>query len=118
MRRHGRVLAAMLGICAWQASAAGAVVLLRGPYLQNLGQTGVTIVWKTDTIAACSVAHRLYPGGVATTTSCGSGTTCTCTMSGLSSGAQYAYSPQADGVPLASEVVYHTDPGPGDPHFS
>ena len=31
-------------------------MLVRGPYLQNLGRTSVTVVWRTDAAALCSLA--------------------------------------------------------------
>src|SRR5881628_3024275 len=69
------------------ASSTPIVTLTRGPYLQRLTTSGVTIVWNTDVPAACSLAIR--PIGAP--------------------GAQYAYVPRADGVPLAFDSVFRTD---------
>ena len=44
------------------APSAGATTLTRGPYLQLLTPRSVTIVWNTDTPAACSLAIRPADG--------------------------------------------------------
>jgi hypothetical protein len=38
------------------------VTLTRGPYLQLLTTNSVTVVWNTDTTAACSLAIRPLGG--------------------------------------------------------
>ena len=95
------------------ASSAFGAVLTRGPYLQLLGQTGVTIVWNTDAPAACSVEIRQV-GGVPSVVAGGSGTVCAVAVTGLQPGTTYAYTPRAGGVDLTAESVFRTDdPEPG-----
>jgi len=89
-------------------SPAAAATLTRGPYLQLLTTQSVTIVWKTDTAAACGLTIGL-PGGPTTTITSATGTVCAIPVTGLSAGAAYGYVPLADGQPLRSESVFHTD---------
>jgi hypothetical protein len=82
--------------------------LVRGPYLQLLTDRSVTVVWKTDVPAACSLAirgagrpERIVEGAV--------GTTCAVAAGGLEPGGTYAYVPRADGMPVADAATFHTD---------
>src|ERR671930_464798 len=90
------------------ASSTPTVTLTRGPYLQRLTTSGVTIVWNTDVPAACSLAIRPF-GGTAAIIPGGIDTVCAIPVTGLAPGTQYAYVPRADGVPLAAESVFRTD---------
>src|SRR5882672_9590509 len=90
------------------AAPAGAVTLTRGPYLQLETTHGVTVVWDTDTPAACSLAVRPL-GGSATIIPGSTGTVCAIRAEGLTPGTDYAYTPRADGVPLSDEDVLETD---------
>ena len=47
------------------ASSVATVTLTRGPYLQRLTTTAVTVVWNTDVPAACSLAIRISLGSTA-----------------------------------------------------
>src|SRR5213596_1729574 len=47
------------------ASSTPIVTLTRGPYLQRLTTSGVTIVWNTDVPTACSLAIRPIGGPAA-----------------------------------------------------
>jgi hypothetical protein len=98
----GALLAAIL-----PATAVSAASLARGPYLQLLTTRSVTIVWNTDTPAACSLVLRPV-GGTATRVAGGTGTVCAIPVDGLRSG-RYGYVPEADGTQLAAESVFHTD---------
>src|SRR5256712_5030635 len=100
----GRLVAAAL----LAAAPAGAVTLTRGPYIQLETTHGVTVVWDTDTPAACSLAVRPL-GGSETIIPGSTGTVCAVRAEGLTPGTQYAYTPRADGVPLATEDVVETD---------
>ena len=95
------------------ASSAATVTLTRGPYLQRLTTTAVTIVWNTDVPAACSLAIRPL-GGTAAVIQGETGTVCAIPVTNRAPGTQYAYVPRADGVPLDAESVFRTD-GPGRP---
>jgi len=90
------------------ASSVATVTLTRGPYLQRLTTTAVTVVWNTDVPAACSLAIRPL-GGTAAVIPGETGTVCAIPVTGLSPGTQYAYVPHADGVPLDAESVFRTD---------
>jgi predicted phosphodiesterase len=88
--------------------SAGAATCTRGPYLQLLTTHSVTIVWRTDQAAACAVA--LVPAtGVPTTVSGSTGTLCAVAADGLAPGGVYAYTPLADGTPVAPEATFRTD---------
>src|SRR5207302_7298320 len=54
--------APLLVAALFAAAPAGAATLTRGPYLQLLTPNSVTIVWNTDTPAACSLAIRPVAG--------------------------------------------------------
>jgi len=97
------VVTALLG-----AAPAAATTLTRGPYLQLLTTQSATVVWNTDTPAACALA--IHPLGGATTVIPGpTDTVCAIAPTGLSPGTQYAYAPLADGVALGPESVLRTD---------
>jgi cysteine-rich repeat protein len=89
-------------------SPAAAATLTRGPYLQLLTATSVTVVWNTDLPAVCSVAVAPV-GGTASVIDGGSGTVCAVAVGGLVAGTEYAYTPQADGVALDQPSTFHTD---------
>jgi len=90
------------------AAPAGAATLTRGPYLQLLTTYSVTVAWNTDVAAACSLTMRPLDGST-TTISGDTGTVCAIAVDGLVPGAQYGYVPNADGVPLRTESVFHAD---------
>ena len=93
-------------VCA--AAPAWAATLTRGPYLQLLTPDSVTIVWNTDAAASCSLAIR--PVGGAETVIVGeAGKVCAIAVDGLAAGTHYSYVPQANSVPLCSEVIFRTD---------
>jgi acid phosphatase type 7 len=100
-------LAAALALLLWNEPAAAAT-LTRGPYLQLLTTTSVTVVWNTDVPAACALslgqlddAPIVLPGHT--------GTVCAISVTDLTPGTQYAYVPLGDGVPLDEEWVFRTD---------
>ena len=98
----------VLGVTLVAAAPAGAAMLTRGPYLQLLTTHSVTIVWNTDVPAGCSLT--MHPvGGDSSVVAGGSGTVCAIPVDGLTPGAQYGYTPLADGTPLAPESVFRTD---------
>ena len=98
------------------AAPAGAATLTRGPYLQLLIPTSVTIVWNTDTPAACSLAIRPVAGSSSVIPG-GTDTVCAIPVDGLTKGTDYAYTPLADGVTLGDESVFRTD-DPGRSKFT
>jgi hypothetical protein len=105
-RRIVLVATLLAPICA--AVPAEAARLVRQPYLQLMTTESVTVVWKTDVAARCSLALR--PLGGATTVVSGSvGTTCVMALTGLEQGTEYGYVPRADGTALLAESVFHTD---------
>jgi predicted phosphodiesterase len=109
---RGRALVAGLllaGLCT--TTPALATTLTRGPYLQLLGTTTVTIVWNTDTAAACrleihpvgSAAARLIDGPT--------DTVCAIAIDDLQPGVRYAYTPRADDIALGPAATFRTDDG-------
>src|SRR2546428_12732953 len=103
-----RWLGLLLAAAVLAAAPAGAVTLTRGPYIQLETSHGVTVVWDTDTPAACSLAVRPL-GGSETIIPGSTGTVCAIRAEGLTPGTQYAYTPRAGGVPLRGEDVLETD---------
>src|SRR6185503_3958002 len=106
-----RLPAALLGVLtsiALPLADARAATLTRGPYLQLLTTSSVTILWNTDTSAACSLAIRPI-GGATSIVSGGTGTVCAIPVAGLTAGVQYGYTPRAGGVALASESIFRAD---------
>jgi predicted phosphodiesterase len=84
--------------------------LSRGPYLQLLTQTSVTVVWRTDGPADCSL--DVWPAGTSATTrfdGAAGATECVVAVQGLRPGREYFYVPLADGDALAAPSVFHTD---------
>lgn len=100
----------LVGLFVATAVANAATSLTRGPYLQLLTGTSVTIVWKTADPADCGVSIRPLTG-TATIVSGSTGTTCAVAVTGLQRGTQYAYQPLADGVALTTESIFNV----GDP---
>ncbi len=98
----------LLGSLLLVASPAAAVTLTRGPYLQLLTTHSVTIVWRTNVAAACSLAIHLLHAPPTILTGATS-TTCAMAVDGLTAGAQYAYVPRANGASLGPESVFETD---------
>src|SRR5712691_5474265 len=110
MRKTRRCfLSAVVWLAALLAAApAAAATLTRGPYLQLLTPNSVTIVWNTDTSAACSLAIRPLAGSGSVIQGA-TDTVCAIPVDGLANGTEYAYTPLADGVPLGDESVFRTD---------
>src|SRR5438034_5534914 len=90
------------------AAPASAAMLTRGPYLQLLTTHSVTVAWNTDVASACSLTIRALDGPAATIAG-DTGTVCAIAVDGLVPGGRYAYVPNADGVPLGTESVFHAD---------
>jgi hypothetical protein len=88
-----------------------AASLTRGPFLQLLTATSVTIVWRTDAVDTCGLSIRPLDG-VAQRITGVIDTVCRITVDGLVPGTRYAYVPLADYQPLDSEAIFRTnDPG-------
>src|SRR5207249_11602712 len=90
------------------AAPASAAMLTRGPYLQLLTTHSVTVAWNTDVASACSLTIRALDGPGATIAG-DTGTVCAVAVDGLVPGGRYAYVPNANGVPLGTESVFHAD---------
>jgi hypothetical protein len=90
------------------ATPAAAVTLTRGPYLQLLTTESVTVVWRTDVPAACSLTVR-PPVGDPSVIIGSTGTDCAVTVGDLSAGTEYGYTPHADGIALDDESTFRTD---------
>ncbi|TMA39373.1 MAG: hypothetical protein E6J79_03615 [Deltaproteobacteria bacterium] len=100
--------APLLVAALFAAAPAAAATLTRGPYLQLLTTHSVTVAWNTDVAAACSLTIRPLDGSP-TTIGGDTGTVCAIAVDGLVPGARYGYVPNADGVPLRTESVFHAD---------
>jgi predicted phosphodiesterase len=88
--------------------SAAAATLVRGPYLQLLTTTSVTIVWRTNVPAACSVTIG-PPGGEQVVVTGATSNLCVIPVTLLAAGTQYGYVPRADGGDLTSRSIFHTD---------
>ena len=54
-------LVALINLTVFTCFSASPVTLVRGPYLQNGATDGVTIIWRTDSIAAGQIRYGLAP---------------------------------------------------------
>ncbi len=86
-----------------------AATLARGPYLQLLTNSSVTIVWNTDGSAACALEIGPLGDPAPAVVTGNTGTVCAVPVGGLLPGTQYAYVPLADGAPLTGASVFRTD---------
>ena len=93
---------------------ASALNVTRGPYLQLLTTHSVTVLWQTNGPGRCGVALRAADGSIAEIDGA-TGGVCVVPVDGLDQGTAYAYTPLADGVPVAPESVFRTD-DPRAPH--
>jgi predicted phosphodiesterase len=102
--------ALVLLLAVWAAGRprSPAVRLVRGPYLQLPTTRSVTVVWKVDAPARCSLAVRPV-GGVETVIDGQIGKRCVVAVDGLEPGGTYAYVPRADGAPLDDAAQFRTD---------
>jgi hypothetical protein len=107
-RSRSVALLALVGVSLASAPQARAVSLTRGPFLQLLGITSVTIVWHTDAVQTCGLAIRPLDGETRRITGV-SDSRCRMTIDDLAPGTRYAYVPLADGQPLDSETIFATD---------
>lgn len=86
------------------APVAPTVTLLRWPYLQNAGATGVTIAWVTDTAAAGEVRYSTDRGygqvATATTRSVNGQYFASAVLTGLQPGTRYYYRIRSGGIDL------------------
>src|SRR5262245_18695778 len=94
--------------CGIARTAPADVRLTRGPYLQLLTTTAVTVVWNTDAPAGCSVAIR-RPERAARVVAGDRRRVCAVRLTGLTPGEAYTYVPQADGAALGREATFRTD---------
>jgi hypothetical protein len=101
------------------ASAAGAAVVTRGPYLQTPTASSMIVRWRTDVATTSRVAYGAAPGSLTTNVDDGASTTeHIVSIPGLSPDTQYYYSVGEIGTPLAGDDVFHyfrTAPTTGTP---
>ena len=88
--------------------AASAPRLTRGPYLQILTASSVTVVWNTDEPAACAVRVR-SPAGDARVVTGPIAAVCAVALGDLAPGTTYGYVPLAGETALDGESTFHTD---------
>jgi hypothetical protein len=103
------LIALSIGAAALLAGAEPVARLMRGPYLQLLTTTGVSIVWRTSAPAWCALTIRPVDGGETRVVSGPTDSDCALDVGGLSPGTRYAYVPLADGAPIDEEAVFRTD---------
>ncbi|MCC6764065.1 MAG: metallophosphoesterase [Deltaproteobacteria bacterium] len=96
------------------SSAAAATALTRGPYLQRLGTTAVTVVWNTDLASDCALAVRPLDGGAPIVLTGPASAVCAIPVTGLLPGRAYGYVPRAGATALGAESSFTTD-GAGRP---
>ncbi|MCC6847331.1 MAG: metallophosphoesterase family protein [Deltaproteobacteria bacterium] len=102
------VQSGMLFGLAFASSAGAGPTLTRGPYLQRLTPQSVTVVWRTDAAAACSLAIR-GEGEPSRIVEGATGVSCAVEVGGLRPATEYRYAPRADGVGLGDESSFRTD---------
>ena len=109
------LLSSLTLIAALAPSLAGAQVdLTRGPYLQCLLDTSVTVLWSTSGACIGSVGCRPEVGEALTTSEAEAGTEHRVKLTGLSPGTVYFYRVLDADDPLAGEEVrFRTSPPPG-----
>jgi hypothetical protein len=90
-------------------SAAWALKLTRGPYLQSLTGDAVTVVWNTDVAAACSLSIRRVGSAATLIKGAAASKVCAVPVAGLVRGGQYAYVPLADGKAVGEESVFQAE---------
>jgi hypothetical protein len=104
---------ALAGVLLASAPPARATSLTRGPFLQLLGATTVTIAWHTDAVQTCGLV--IGPVGGETRRITGvTDSRCRMTLDDLVPGTRYAYVPFANDQPLEAESMFVTD-GLGGP---
>jgi predicted phosphodiesterase len=109
-RRPLRWLAAAVLLTPLLALSTTVPNLSRGPYLQLLTQTSVTVVWRTDGPADCGL--EVWPAGTSTRTridGATAATECVVAVDRMVPGREYLYVPLADGDAIASPSVFRTD---------
>jgi len=99
---------ALVALAVLAASTAHAAKVVRGPYLQLVGAHAATVVWKTDTPAACAVELH-GPDGASRRVTGGHGKRCAVAVDDLAPGAAYEYVPLADGAALTGTSQFRTD---------
>jgi hypothetical protein len=108
--RRAALLLLLVPLVPLAAISTSMPVLSRGPYLQLLTRTSVTIVWRTDVPADCAV--DVWATGTTTPTrvaGVAGAVECVIAVDGLRPGRAYDYVPLADGEPLTSSSRFRTD---------
>ncbi len=99
------------------ASAAHAVGITRGPYLQMPTPSSIIVRWRTDVATDSRVAYGPAPGSLSSTADDATATTeHIVTVTGLTADTQYFYSIGTTGGPLEGDDPNHsfrTHPTPG-----
>ena len=118
-----RAVALLITVLA--ASPAAALTMLNGaaltrqPYIQNVGQTSVTILWRTSTPVAMRVEYGEDFRYDAAVTEPQASTRHEVTLTGLKAGTTYHYRlVEADVVASGPQYSFRTDPGRGSTSFS
>jgi predicted phosphodiesterase len=97
----------LVALLVWPAVAAAGEPFLKGPYLQNVGKTEVTIMWQSDPAAP----GRVHVGGL--TLDAPAAQVHEVRVTGLAPGRRYAYTVECAGKTAGGELV--TAPEPSEP---
>src|SRR5262245_28317852 len=109
-------LPVFLLLCAHPAEIFAAVT--RYPYVQNLGQTSVTIMWRTSTSVAQTLEYGVDTNYEFSVTESQSTTTHELTLTGLQPGTTYNFRLVGESLPGAPPFHFTTDPGRSGEYFS
>ena len=118
--RQSLAICSLLAACSTPPAGASESLLQRAPYVQNVGASTVTILWRTAGAVAHTIEYgpspREYPYSF---TEVQQATAHEVTLSGLEPGTQYYYRIVEDGITLADGAALHfrTDPGRAQTDF-
>lgn len=110
-------LGALLWLSLVLGAGARAATLTRGPYLQLADESGVTVVWRTDSPGVGAVRFGLPGALTGRVVESAATTTHVVRLSGLTASTRYAYALEQDGAPLLAgeDLSFRTYPARGAP---
>lgn len=92
------------------STEAGAATLTKGPYLQDLRQDGLVVVWETDTASEGTLEYGLTDGFGTDSASGSTGTHHEVRLTGLDAATEYFYRVKVDGQPAGQMGSFVTAP--------
>lgn len=108
------VAALAVGLSTMLPARAAAVTIIKGPYLQNVTQTSVVVLWETDTAATGRVDYGPTAAYGWSASDPRSVTIHEVNVTGLKAGATYHYRAVSGGA-TSGDSTFHAAPLPGAP---